>query len=47
MNRTMSSTPDRNRSDAARRPRNRLPSMPWVECLGFFILIAMTLHGGG
>lgn len=30
----------------AQRRRVRLPSLPWVEFLGFLILIALTLPSG-
>ncbi len=47
MNQTLSIPPDHDQLRAARRRRSTLPSMPWVELMGFLILIAVLITSGG
>lgn len=44
---SISQTLDADQTRAARRARTRLPAAPWVELLGFLLLITLTVLQAG
>ena len=47
MPQTLSLYTDPDRARATRRRRSTLPSMPWVELMGFLVMIALLVTTGG